>query len=95
LRAVAVRIDCTQAAEQCKIGKVFVYGLHFVEYRRSGPEHVALPAAGINHCGLRDALELILFKRNQYLVMPALVAGIHDLKILNEERRGWPGQARP
>jgi hypothetical protein len=28
-------------------------------------------------------------------VMPALVAGIHVLVRSDEERRGWPGQARP
>jgi len=29
------------------------------------------------------------------LVMPALVAGIHVLKTEQDQRRGWPGQARP
>jgi len=28
-------------------------------------------------------------------LMPALVAGIHVLKHRQEQRRGWPGQARP
>jgi hypothetical protein len=27
--------------------------------------------------------------------MPALVAGIYVLKALQDQRRGWPGQARP
>jgi len=27
--------------------------------------------------------------------MPALVAGIHVFAELHQERRGWPGQARP
>jgi hypothetical protein len=29
------------------------------------------------------------------LVMPGLVPGIHALLHLSQERRGWPGQARP
>jgi hypothetical protein len=29
------------------------------------------------------------------LVMPGLVPGIHVLASLRQERRGWPGQARP
>jgi hypothetical protein len=29
------------------------------------------------------------------LVMPGLVPGIHVLAALEQERRGWPGQARP
>jgi hypothetical protein len=28
-------------------------------------------------------------------VMPGLVPGIHVLSSLKQERRGWPGQARP
>jgi hypothetical protein len=28
-------------------------------------------------------------------VMPALVAGIHDFPRATQEKRGWPGQARP
>src|SRR5438094_378921 len=33
--------------------------------------------------------------RNVRLVMPALVAGIHALNRASDQRRGWPGQARP
>jgi len=28
-------------------------------------------------------------------VMPGLVPGIHVFAFLRQERRGWPGQARP
>jgi hypothetical protein len=28
-------------------------------------------------------------------VMPGLVPGIHVLAVVQHERRGWPGQARP
>jgi hypothetical protein len=29
------------------------------------------------------------------VVVPALVAGIHVLHALQQQKRGWPGQARP
>jgi hypothetical protein len=30
-----------------------------------------------------------------FSVMPGLVPGIHVLAAIKQERRGWPGQARP
>jgi hypothetical protein len=34
-------------------------------------------------------------KMSRFFVMPGLVPGIHVLLRLSQERRGWPGQARP
>ena len=53
------------------------------------PEDPAGFAGRINRLVLR-ALDLTL-----RLVMPALVAGIHVLSGVPDQRRGWPGQARP
>jgi hypothetical protein len=43
----------------------------------------------------RHALNRYAPWRTSELVMPGLVPGIHVLPIAPQERRGWPGQARP